>query len=350
MHIGAKRVAGRIAFLNKTGANSRLAPGDETLAQLILDDSVASFVQERFLLRDHAENIILGGGIVLDPQAPSTKKSRPERIAYITSMQANTPQQALINALEKGLLINLSDFRSAWNMREDEALPIPADIGHEFKIDNGSWVISQSQWLEAQSLLSKQLKSWHSENPQESGIKASTLKSELSKNLPTPLVVGVLATGLRESKLSLKEGLISAAHFKPTASTEKQKQWQHLEALLVDGGNNILLLSELSASTGIETRALDKIMFDAVKRGLLHKVSARRYALPSQLHNLAREISAQADEGEAITVITLKSRFGTGRNITVEILEYFDRIHFTAREGNNRAIIDLGLPARLFNG
>jgi selenocysteine-specific elongation factor len=350
MHIGAKRVAGRIAFLNTPDASSRLAPGDETLAQLILDENVTSFAQERFLLRDHAENSILGGGIVLDPQAPGTKKSRPERIAYITSMQADTPAQALTNALERGLLINLSDFRSAWNMREDEALPVPADIGHEFKLDNGSGIISQSQWHEAQNLLSKKLDNWHSENPQERGIKASALQSELNNSLPTPLVVGVLASGLRDGKLLLKEGLITAAHFKPTQSTEKQNQWQRLEALLVDGGNNIPLLSELSANTGIETGALDKIMLDAVKSGLLHKVSARRYALPSQLHQLAREISAQADSGEPITVITLKSRFGTGRNITVEILEYFDQIRFTARDGNNRVIIDPGVPARLFNG
>lgn len=349
MHIGAKRVAGRIAFLDKNGDGNRLKPGESTLAQLILDDSVASFVNERFLLRDHAENIILGGGTVLDPQAPAVKKSRPERIAYITSMQANTPEQALANAIEKGLLINLNAFRRAWNMREDEVLHVSADIGHEFKIDNDSWIANQSQWLEARMKLSNRLDSWHRENPQDSGIKASTLKSELCKTLPTPMVMAVIATGLREGKLSLKDGLISAAQFKATVSTEKQNQWNTLQELLVNGGNNIPLLSELSANMSIETKALDRMMADAVKRGHLHKVSARRYALPAQLLNLAREVSALADTGEPITVITLKSRFGTGRNITVEILEYFDQIRFTARQGNNRVIIDPELPARLFS-
>ncbi|MEH6569314.1 MAG: selenocysteine-specific translation elongation factor [Halioglobus sp.] len=349
MHIGAKRVAGRIAFLNKNDGGNRLKPGENILAQLILDDSVASFVNERFLLRDHAENIILGGGTVLDPQAPSAKKSHPERIAYITSMRANAPEQALENVLKEGLLINLNAFRSAWNMREDEALHFSPDSGYEFKIDNGSWIANQAQWLAAQVKLSERLERWHRENPQESGIKASTLKSELGKTLPTPIVIAVITAGIREGKLSLKEGLISAVQFKATVSDEKQNQWHSLQELLINGGNNIPLLSELSASMGIETKALDRMMADAVKRGALHKVSDRRYALPMQLLNLAQEVNAQSDTGEPITVITLKSRFGTGRNITVEILEYFDQIRFTARQGNNRVIIDPELPARLFS-
>ena len=35
----------------------------------------------------------------------------------------------------------------------------------------------------------------------------------------------------------------------------------------------------------------------------------------------------------------LKSRFGTGRNLTVEILEHFDRLHLTRREGNVRVLL-----------
>ena len=86
------------------------------------------------------------------------------------------------------------------------------------------------------------------------------------------------------------------------------------------------------------------------KNGRLHRLSTQRYALPSQLSKLADEVIALINAAEPITVITMKSRFDTGRNLTVEILEYFDRIHFTRREGNTRIVLDPELPARLFNG
>ena len=52
---------------------------------------------------------------------------------------------------------------------------------------------------------------------------------------------------------------------------------------------------------------------------------------------------------EPITVVAAKSRFGTGRNLTVEILEYFDQIRFTLRKDDTRVVLDAELPAQLFN-
>jgi regulator of sigma D len=81
----------------------------------------------------------------------------------------------------------------------------------------------------------------------------------------------------------------------------------------------------------------------------VHQVSERRYALPDQLAKLAHELIDFAQAGNDITVKALKTHWGTGRNITVEILEYFDRIRFTQRKDNVRVILDKALPAKLYD-
>ncbi len=63
LYIGAKRVAGRLALVD--GADRRLHPGKDCLAHLLLDRPVSATWGERFMLRDHAENVILGSGAVL---------------------------------------------------------------------------------------------------------------------------------------------------------------------------------------------------------------------------------------------------------------------------------------------
>ena len=93
---------------------------------------------------------------------------------------------------------------------------------------------------------------------------------------------------------------------------------------------------------------LELLLKKAVKRGDLHRVTDKRYALSGQLHELACALNSLADGGEPITVIAVKSHFGTGRNLTIEILEYFDRIGFTRRHGDTRLILDRELPDKLF--
>jgi hypothetical protein len=64
---------------------------------------------------------------------------------------------------------------------------------------------------------------------------------------------------------------------------------------------------------------------------------------------LAGEINAMAEARDEISVISVKNRFNLGRSLTIEILEYFDAIRFTQRNGQIRRVIDVSLPDRLFN-
>jgi len=40
---------------------------------------------------------------------------------------------------------------------------------------------------------------------------------------------------------------------------------------------------------------------------------------------------------------------GCGRNLSIEILEYFDRLRFTRRRDDRRIILNDGLPEELFS-
>ena len=65
LYIGTRRVQAKTYFLDR-GDNA--AAGHRI--QLILDKPVVAFAGDRFILRDDNESTTLGGGIVIDPQAP----------------------------------------------------------------------------------------------------------------------------------------------------------------------------------------------------------------------------------------------------------------------------------------
>jgi selenocysteine-specific elongation factor len=353
LHIGAKRVAARLAILSgirRDGevTSNRLQPGTRCLAQLILEGPAACIRGERFLLRDQAENLILGGGVVLDPQGSQSGKGRPERLDWLRALQLPSAEQALARLIAENQLVDLDHFQQICNLREDETRDLlPAD-GRLFTSEGHRWIVSHDRWTEAEQLLMVAIDNWHREEPQAPGIKMTRLKPLICKDYPPPLAMAALVARLEQGALVLREGLISRAGFQPAVSPEASRGWQKIEQHLKQGGNQIPLLSELAAQTGIESPGLGKLVKDAAKTGKLCTISDSRYALPEQLMCYAREVLSCDSNGEPLSVINLKARFGCGRNLTVEILEYFDRVRFTQRRGDTRVVLNKEVPLQLF--
>jgi selenocysteine-specific elongation factor len=326
LYIGAKRIAGRLALLSNIGDDrgdgNRLQPGTSCLAQLILEGNVACVRGERFLLRDHAENVILGGGVILDPDGPQSGKSRPERINWLNAMQEHSTAAALASLIAQDQLVDMDHFRQVCNLREDEALDLlPAD-GRLFATEGSHWVVSTQRWTQADQLLISHIDRWHRENPQLPGIKMTELKPAIAQSCESPLAMAVLVSHLETGSLVLHEGHIRQANFQPAVSAEALAHWQQVRQYLEDSRHHIPLLSELSEQSRIAAADLNKVVKNAAKNGELCRITDTRYALPEQLMRFAREVLSCDSSGEPLTVIGLKSRFGTGRRLTIEILEY----------------------------
>ena len=197
-------------------------------------------------------------------------------------------------------------------------------------------------------MLTGHIDRWHRENSQLPGIKMTELKPAMAESCESPLAMAVLVSRLETGSLILHEGLIRRADFQPVVSAKALSHWRLVQQCLTDCEDHIPLLSELCEQTGIAAPELSKVMRNAEKNGELCRITDTRYALPEQLMRFARDVLSCDSSGEPLTVVGLKSRFGSGRRLTIEILEYFDRVHFTQRRGDNRVILDRELPVKLF--
>jgi selenocysteine-specific elongation factor len=123
--------------------------------------------------------------------------------------------------------------------------------------------------------------------------------------------------------------------------------WESLQAFLAKGGFRIPLLSEIERELQLGQKVQSVVIATALKAGNLRQISPRRVALPEVLQRLAGEINRLADRQGSFTVIEAKSHLDLGRDLTIEILEYFDSIKFTRRQGNGRLVMDAASPGRL---
>ncbi|MCP4211691.1 MAG: selenocysteine-specific translation elongation factor [Halieaceae bacterium] len=349
LYLGSQRVTGRLARYKRETSSPELKPGDAFTAHLLLDEPVPAFTGQRYLLRDASEETLLGGGVILDPQGIYHGKMGEHRLAYLEAMSEPTPDAALRRLLEQDQVVDLALFQGAWNIpQETAALPV-TDAGRAFDADSKSWLTSKAKWSRAEQELVFFVAGWHQEHPHETGISPGMLRRAMAPKHGTPLVLGVLSACLKAGVLNLSEGFVLQAGFIPHAEGKAANDWRLIEECLLASGCAIPLLSEIAASTGMDLEDVKKAAQSAVKQSLALRVSNRRYALPSQLLELATGIIRLDTANAEISVVAAKQQWGTGRNLTIEILEYFDDIRFTQRRNNARVVLDESLPARLFS-
>jgi selenocysteine-specific elongation factor len=348
LHLGAGRVAGRLALLESSRRKERLQPGTTCLARLLLDEPVAACRQDRFLLRDHAEAVTLGGGRVLDPFAPPERKLDDDRLAVLQALQLPDSGESLAALAAAGGVQDMENVRLTFNLSaQDLQLALPANA-RTFSASNRKWVVRESAWTDGMHLVQRTVERWLANNPTQAGVPIAMLKNHLGNDIAPPLLLALLTAAVERRDLTLMNGLVSLPGFSATASTAAQASWDKLYVLLQRGGRQIPLITDLSNSMGMASTELETQLVELARLGHLRRISDKRFALPGLLEELAEEVQAMAEAGESLTVIAVKNRFGVGRNLAIEVLEYFDRVRFTRRQGDTRVIQDRGVPAESF--
>jgi selenocysteine-specific elongation factor len=91
----------------------------------------------------------------------------------------------------------------------------------------------------------------------------------------------------------------------------------------------------------IQPEDAESLLVRLERFGLLLRVAPNRFYLPSgviALGDIAAALAAESDEGTFI-VAAFNQRSGIGRNVTIQVLEYLDKIGVTRRAGEPRHVV-----------
>ena len=150
VHIGAKRLSARIALIDKE--MSKLAPGESSKAQLILQEALCATNGERFVIRDDSEMETLAGGFVLDPAGPKYGKSKTDRLEWLDALE-NADIALAANALiQQGHCVDFEQLTTCFNRKD----VMPSTLTPE---DCVSFQARGKRWITKKSNLAKTRKS-----------------------------------------------------------------------------------------------------------------------------------------------------------------------------------------------
>lgn len=339
VHLGAAETTGRVAVLGQRS----IAVGETDLAQLVLDEPIGAVHGDRFIIRDQSARRTIGGGRVIDLFPPKRGRSKPDRLTWLGAVREPDDKAALTALLDLAPSgVDLDQFAINRNLTPSECeRVVAACAGKVVQSDHQRVAFAGARWLQLRKAVLARLKEWHKSQPDNTGMGDNRILEGTGIRMSRDLSAAIAAELVRDKVLTREGfGVRLPTH---TARLEGADAtlWQSVEQVFKDSGLRPITAREIEQVVGGGLKRMDSFMARASRVGLVHRISKTRFVTPSNLKllgGIAEKLAGEADD-QLLMVAPFRDESGVGRNMTIEILEYFDKQKFTQREGEGRRII-----------
>jgi selenocysteine-specific elongation factor len=236
--------------------------------------------------------------------------------------------------------IDLTRFALAWNLNDSGLAETVGTVDLKHVTNRyRDWAMGTAHWQNLCTNIVSFVDKEHITSPQRQGVQ----EKEISTGLPLRYDLTLLRAAIDDLK---SKGLLKhtgAILHRPNHKANPLEQdlvlWSRIEPLLSAGGRRPPRVRELADHLDEVLPVMEGFLARAVALGWLYRVATNRYYQPAAVRELA-EIAAQlADVDGDITASRFKTVSGIGRNVTINVLEFFDKMGFTQRVGDSHRVI-----------
>jgi selenocysteine-specific elongation factor len=337
LHLGTEDIVGRVAVLS----GRPIDPGETGFAQVDLEQPIGALHGDRAVLRDHAARTTLAGGRVVDPLASRRGRRLPARLALLEAMAPTEPATALDRMLAVRGLVDLAQFALLRNLTPTE-LDALADSARFLRIGSKQAPVAVTRECLAALVdrIAIALAAWHRAQPDMLGPTRPALAARLRGVVPEAALDAALAELAAAGRAVREIGMWRLPEHRPRLTNADEKLWDRVRPLLAAAELRPPRIREIAAALALEPDAVERFLHRAEGLGRVAKVADNRFFLPetvARLAEIARGLADETLEG-AFTAAAFKDRSGIGRNLTIQILEYLDRMGATRRIGDARVV------------
>ncbi len=338
LHIGADHLSARVAVLS----GGAIPAGGQGLAQLVVSRDAFAVHGDTFVLRDQSAQRTIAGGRVIDPFSPKRGRARPARIAALNAMQhrnVTDALRALTDGSETGVL--LTPFSVAYNLPAPR-LDMLIDrlslrrVGQQSK----QRVFCETQWHRLGAKVVGAVKGFHRSKPMSPGASVKDIQLALSPHIETSILEVLLGTLVEEQRLNSRGTRFHLPSHSIRISVRDQQLLDRVAPKLAPRSGTPLSLHQAAADLKVDLETLEMTLKTASRLGKMVLIGKNRYApthFVAKLGVVAERLAANSAD-RCFTTAEYRKQTTLGRNFVIDVLEYFDQIGFTERNGNTRYI------------
>ena len=338
LHLGTTDTVGRAAVLG----SREIASGESGFVQLDLEHPLGALSGDRAVLRDHAARHTLAGGRVVDPFAPRRGRRQLARLAVLGALATTDPARALARLLAVEGVVDLAQFALARNLAPSE-LDRLTETGEFLCIGpaRAPIALTPERLAALGDKVADALGAWHQAQPDALGPSRPVLITQLRGAAPEAALEAALDALAGAGRVVRQGPIWRLPEHQPRLTRSDERLWERVHPLLAAADLRARRIRELAVALGLTPEAVERFLSRAERLGRVARVADNRFFLPETLATLAeiaRELADSSPEG-AFTAAAFKNRCGLGRNVTIQILEYFDKAGATRRMGDTRIVL-----------
>jgi selenocysteine-specific elongation factor len=301
LYIATGQQVVRMALIDKP----TLAPGDEGYAQFRSEKPLCAFRGDRFVIRGESPEITLGGGVILDAAPTKAKRRSLDKVPWLEKLEKAAAAEAALAFLsqrEMGTSLRAIAVRMGEPFEKVYAMI-------EEGIQNGSVIAFGA------------------------GAETLLISRERFEQLKSKVIDELTNAGKIET---VREGITLKG--RKAGITEPQKALKEkIEKVYRDAGFSPPTFSQAEEQLGdiAPARQMQSLL---VEEGILIKISSTMAYHKDFLGTAMEKIREHFQKVDKLAVGDLKNILGISRKHAVPLLEYFDKIGFTARVGDYRIL------------
>ncbi|MDL4582027.1 selenocysteine-specific translation elongation factor [Raoultella ornithinolytica] len=326
IHHAASHITGRVSLLE----------GD--LAELVLDTPLWLVDNDRLVLRDISARVTLAGARVVTLNPPRRGKRKPEYLQWLAALAASQGDdaQALDIHLQRDA-VRLDDF--AWARQlSDEGLNVL--INRPDYLQAGNSLLSAPLAARWQRKLLDALARYHDQHRDEPGPGRERLR-RIALPMEDEALVLLLIEQMRASgTIDSHHGWLHLPEHKAGFTEEQQSIWLRVADLFAD---EPWWVRDLAKEAGVEEALMRAVLRQAAQQGMITAIVKDRYYRNDRIVAFARMIRELDLARGSTCAADFRDTLNVGRKLAIQILEYFDRIGFTRRRGNDHILRDKAL-------
>ena len=329
LYHGAREILGRIVPLE----GKTIARGQESYAQIRLEENFACKAGDRIILRAYSPMETIGGGMILDANPSKHSHADDSMIESFRVKEAGEPKDIVESYLMQAKdFVDHKEIIEKLSVSEKELVEIKNNLQEEGKIlAMGNHLIHMKNMENLADKAVQLLDSYHEQNSLKKGISREEFKSRMKISLRTKDYDMLIEELTKMKPIVEDKAILKKADFEITYSPEQEKiKTDILDRLKKEG------LEPSLVKDYIDTPAKQTVMDGLMEQDLIVRVSDELIYDKKTIEKLTEEVKEILKSQNEISMNDIRDRYNLSRKFSIALLEYYDRIKITRRVGDKR--------------
>ena len=345
----AKRILGnrsRLHFFTGTSEvlcravlldHQELVPGETGLAQLILEEDIATKKGDRFVVRFYSPLETIGGGVILEPNAQKKKRFDGQAIEKLKRKESGS----LLDICELHIkdygdaMISLSELAKITAQSREELLPYLEELAREgnvlvFATGKDPFYWDQEHEIMVRQRILRDLKSYHAQYPYRDGLPSAHFHRMYLPRVKPQIFQKYINMAEGKGLYKINGEYMSLPGFEVI----KDERYQKIEAAILKaldaGGFDFLRFAEMPLSGFQEETAMD-VLQRLIAEGIVVKLNEELYTLQKYIDDAKEKILNYFKTERVLSIGGVRDIFHNSRKSAKPLLKYMDTLHITRK-------------------